>query len=235
MRRSTFEHFLAKGFQGSLSTFTIFDQYSIFHRGFFSAGVGRHVKVHRNLLAWAEAWQGKAEQIFLTSDEEILWDISSIVLCVSVRSITSLSDTCLVRFEWPDGSVYDGEFRNNNVGNHRATWMCRPTDLTLFNLEVIHSYSFLRMPWIHFNAIFSLILIHTIQYYSQWPEMFLFDGCDHQNPKNESCRLKVKAPSHGRRAKNRVDDNDIVDAIAFCFSLTPFLLGRTSVQGPVGW
>ena len=34
--------------------------------------------------------------------------------------------------------------------------------------------------------------------------MFLFDGCDHQNLKDESSRLKVKAPSHGRRAKNRV-------------------------------
>lgn len=69
---------------------------------------------------------------------------------------------------------------------------------------VIRSYSFLLMPSIHFNAICSLILIHTIQYYSQSPEKFLFDGCDHQNPEDESCRLKVKAPSHGRRAKNRV-------------------------------
>ena len=60
------------------------------------------------------------------------------------------------------------------------------------------------MPSIHFNAIFSLILIHTMQYYSQSPEKFLFHGCDHQNLEDESCRLKVKAPSHGRRAKNRI-------------------------------
>ena len=149
MRRSTFEHFLAKGFQGSLSTCTIFDQYSIFHRVFFSAGVGRHVKVHRNLLAWAEAWQGKAEKISQTSVEEILWDINSIVPCVSVGSITSLSDTCFVRFEWPDGSVYDGEFRNNNVGNRRAACMCHPTDSTLFNL----GYSFIFIPSYAFDSL----------------------------------------------------------------------------------
>ena len=57
--------------------------------------------------------------------------------------------------------------------------------------------------------------------------MFLSDGSDHQNLEDESCRLKVKAPSHGRRAKNRV--NDIVDAISFRFSLTPFS-ARTDVS-----
>ena len=81
---------------------------------------------------------------------------------------------------------------------------CVIQQIQLCSTLVVHSYSFLHMPSIHCNAIFSLILIHTIQYYSQQPEMFLLDGCDHQNLKDESSRLKVKAPSHGRRAKNRL-------------------------------
>ena len=68
---------------------------------------------------------------------------------VCIRRVTSLSDTCFVRFEWPDGSVYDGEFRNNNVGNHRAASICHPTDPTLFNL----SYSFIFIPSYVFDSL----------------------------------------------------------------------------------
>lgn len=195
-------------------------QYSVFF-----AGVGRHVKVHRNLLAWAEAWQGKAEKTSQMSDEEISWDFNSVILCVSVGSHLFLI---------PVLSGLNGLMVLCMTGSS-ATTMWGITELPPFVIQqiqpcstlVIHSYSFLHMFSIHFDSIFILTLIHTIQYYSQWREMFLSDGSDHQNLEDESCRLKVKAPSHGRRAKNRV--NDMVDAISFRFSLTPFS-ARTDVS-----